>query len=58
MMKSKKEAKMSGGLDVKAVGKHDEVQKGSQRADGIGTLKQWESMMKSKKEVKVRRIGR
>jgi hypothetical protein len=44
-------------LTVKAVGKHDEVQKGSQRAEDW-TLKQWESMMKSKKEVKVRRIGR
>ena len=52
-----KGSQKSGGLDVKAVGKHDEVQKGSQRAEDW-TLKQWESMMKSKKEVKVRRIGR
>ena len=45
------------GLDVKVVGKHVEVQKGSLSLSDW-TLKQWESMWKSKKEASVCQIGR
>ncbi|ACR71490.1 Hypothetical protein EUBELI_00476 [Lachnospira eligens ATCC 27750] len=43
-------------MDFKAVGKHDEVQKGSQSAEDW-TLKRWEGTMKSKRYDKSREIG-
>ena len=45
------------GLDVRAVGKHVEVQKGIHSLSDW-TLEQWESMWKSKKEAAVCQIGR
>ena len=45
------------GLDVKAVGKHVEVQKGSHSLSDW-TLEQWKSMWKSKREVTICQIGR
>ena len=45
------------GLDVKAVGRHEEVQKERARAENW-TLKRWEARRKSKRAEPTWRIGR
>ena len=47
----------SGGLDVEAAGRREEVQKGFAEAEDW-TLKQWEARRKSKRSEKERQIGR
>ena len=54
---SPKGVRKSGGLDVEAAGRQEEVQKGfAEAADW--TLKRWEARRKSKRDLQKRQIGR
>ena len=54
---SPKGIRKNGGLDVKAAGRHEEVQKERARAENW-TLKWWKDTRKSKKRESEPRIGR